>query len=849
MFEDDESLPMLGEADEGPEPDDLEALLAMVESVGPEGLTEGEAEQYNRYQRAKGQPHDHYANLAEVLEESELQKIAADVTQWVSWDEDSRRDWTERESRGVRALGISDKTDGGATFAGASRVVHPLLMEACTQFQARAIAELWPATGPVRTVLVGDADKDGYEQAERVQDYLNYQYTQLMRGAFEEEDRLLFRLPLSGSCFKKIAFDPIENMVVARFVEPADMIVPYAASDLRTAVRFTHRQYEDSDALRRKMRGGLYRQSEKPLVEPAEDSDYPAVRTEIEAVEGQQNTSAAMNERHTTYECYCRLDLKGFEDIDPETGEPSGMALPYVVIVDKDTHHVHALRRNWAEDDADKKRRLYFVHKYFLPGLGFYGLGFLHAIGSLADSATGALRALLDAAQFANLPAGYRSRDSRIPGGEKAPGPGEWIEVDSTAEELSKAFFPLPYQEPSKTLYELLGQITEDGRRFTATTENMVGEANNAGPVGTTLALIEQGSKVFSAIHKRLHHANGTEFRLVAELNYEWMPERYPYKTSKGDKYTLREDFDGRVDVIPVSDPNIVSNVQRIAQAQAVLQLATQAPDLYDRKKVHRSLLEALRVPEIDDLMPNADDVPRREPIEENMALLMGKPVKVYPDQEHQAHQIVHQQWFGGLPPEYQQMLQGPFMAHMAEHLAWAYRLQMQQAIGIPWSPPMTLDAPSEGDDEAADLSPETDYQLSVMAAQAAQIMMAQQQAAMQQEQDAMAEQQLRQQGETHGMAMQGQAMDQQVKAQQAEIQTQRGRVDMQMAADRHQREQARKDAELQARQAREDAKTRAEIMRADALARASIQKTAESGLAGKVNAERGRVERGRDYE
>lgn len=835
---------LIDDQTEMPDAADLEALQAMVEAVGEGGLLPAEADVWNRYQQAKGKPDDFYANLADFMEEAELAKIAADVIQWVRWDEDSRRDWTEREKRGIRALGVSERTDGGADFEGASRVTHPLLMEACTQFQARAIAEMWPATGPVRATMLGDPDEEKQEQAARVESYMNYQFTNLMPSAFEEEDRLLFRLPLSGSCFKKVSYDPVERQVVSRFVEPADLIVPYGATDLRTSIRFTHRIYEETDVVRRKMATGLYRKSEKPVTWPTENYDYSKVREEIEKVEGRQRVAVTGGERHTTYECYCRLDLPGFEDIDPETGEPSGISLPYVVIVDRDRVHVHAIRRNWAESDELKRRRLFYVHKYFLPGLGFYGYGFLHAIGGLADTATGTIRALLDAAALANCPAGYRSRDSRIPGGTKTPGPGQWVEVDSTAEELSKAFFPLPYKEPSKTLYELLGTIQEAGQRFASTTEAMVGEANNAGPVGTTLALIEQGSKIFSAIHKRLHQANAHEFKLVAELNYEWMPERYPYETPEGSKYTLRQDFDGRVDVIPVSDPNIVSNVQRIAQAQAVLQLATQAPDLYDRKQVHRSLLEALRVPEIDELMPDVDDVPRREPIEENMALLMGKPIKVFPDQEHAAHQMVHQQWFMSLPPEYQQMLQGAFMAHMAEHLAWSYRIQMQQAMGAQLPPPMTLDQTGE-DDEPPEMPPEVDYQISVMAAQAAQIMAQQQ---------AMAEQAMQQQAmaEQAGAAQAQQDIAQAeigIKSQQAQVSAEKTRADVQLAQQMAEREQARKDAEQQARQAREDAKTRAEIMRADALARAQIKAKADESLAGKVNAETDRVQKGKDYE
>lgn len=579
---------------------DLKLIQDIVDTAGLEALTE---EEYAEYAPTVNPFVDeHYANLAENVDDTALDKLATDIINWVEWDEESREDWETRESKGIRLLGVSDRTEGGAAFTGASRVVHPLLAEAITQFHSRAITELWPPEGPVKTQVIGEATPDKIAQSRRVQDYMNFQYTTLMPGAFEEEDQLLFRLPLSGSCFKKAFYDPIEQTVVTRLVEPSDFIVPYSAFDLRSAPRFTHRIREMHNDVMKKTHSGYYRDVDLG-VPSNEEYEYPRVREEIDHAEGRERTLIDDDQRHTILEMYVDLDLKGYEDAD-ENGL-TGVALPYIVTVDRDQQEVLRIQRNWRPNDPLKRKRLYFTHYRFTPGYGFYGYGLLHLIGGLTNSATGALRALMDSAQYANLQGGFKTMDSKIEGGDTPIAPGEWREVRSSIEDLRNGFYAIPHKEPSKVLYELMGYLDERGQRFASTTENMVGEANNAAPVGTTLALIEQGSKVFTAIHKRLHEAHSREYKIVAELNYEYLPdEGYRY----ADRLISPQDFDERIDVVPVSDPNVISNTQRIVQAQAILDLSEKFPDVVNRRKAIENMLHAMRVPDVETFLTDTEN-------------------------------------------------------------------------------------------------------------------------------------------------------------------------------------------------------------------------------------------------
>jgi len=587
---------------------DIDFILQAVSTAKAQGLTPeqmldpAELAVYQGFikKNDRQEPNEHYANLVDMLDDTVLDRLAGDVINWVRWDEESRRDWSQRESEGIRALGVSDKVSGGADFEGSSKVVHPLLAEAIIQFHARAMAELWPPEGPVKSIVLGDKTPERLAQAERVQDYMNYLYTEDMPGAFEEEDKLLFRIGLSGSCFKKVYYDPIVKKLCSRLIEPADFIVPFSATDLETAPRYTHRYREMHNTVMKKIANGYYTKPRKLSDPNNETYEYPEVKDEIDHTEGRQRVGMD-DQRHTLLETYVDLDLPGFED--KKEGRLTGVALPYIVTVNRDDQEVLRIQRNWKPTDENKNSKVCVSHYGFMPGLGFYYYGLLHLIGGLATSATGSIRALLDSAMFYNMQGGYKSRDARIKGGDAPIAPGEWREVDSSFEELKKAFFPLPYKEPSEVLFKLLGYLDERGQKLIGTTDVMTGDANPNAPVGTTLALIEQGGKNFSAVLRRLHTAHRNEFRIVARLNSEYIPEEgYPYYISKGNKNIFPADFDDRIDVIPVSDPNIISNSQRIVQAQAVMDLAEKHPDKVDITEAIKMMLQAIRIPNYEEL-------------------------------------------------------------------------------------------------------------------------------------------------------------------------------------------------------------------------------------------------------
>jgi len=596
----------------------IEDIIDMVDIAGIEALTPEEEEIYNtevgEVESIK-EDDGHYSNLASKMTDGELARLAQQVEDWFDDDIQSRKQWESREAKGVKILGVSDETVGGADFPGASRVVHPLLIEAITQFHSRAIAEMWPAEGPVKTVVLGMPTDETNAQAERVNDYMNYLYLNEMPGAFDEEDKMLFRLPLSGSCFKKTFYCPLEGTFISRMIEPTDFVVPYSASDLRTTPRFTHRFYEYINDVKKKVYGKYYRDYTVTVMGQTPDYRENEMKDAIDHTEGREDNEDD-DQPHTMYEMYVDLELKIDPDVDQQTGQPTGIARPYIVTIDKDEQTVLRIQRNWKPDDIIRKRKKICVAHYkFNPGFGFYGFGLLHLIGGLTASATGALRALLDAAHFSNMQGGFRSRDARLPGGDNPVKPGEWREINADVDDLRKAFFPIPYKEPSKTLFELLGYLDERGQRFASTTENMVGDASNTAPVGTTLALIEQGSKVFTAIHKRLHISHAQEFKILHDLNYEYLPdEGYPYQLAGADNRIMASDFDGRVDVIPVSDPAIISNTQRITQSQAVLDLADKFPDIVNRRVAVERMLKAIRITDVDELMlpeqegPNAEE-------------------------------------------------------------------------------------------------------------------------------------------------------------------------------------------------------------------------------------------------
>ncbi len=618
MIDETEQVPGLIDADD--QSSNIEFILSVVAEAGTDALTPEELATYQEYldeqSLGEGNEGGHYENLADKISETELSKLASEVINWVTWDEESRQDWEIREAKGIRMLGVSDKNLTKERFKGCSQVVHPLLAEAIMQFHSRAIAEIWPPEGPVKTQVLGDLSDEITAQAERVQDYLNYLYTTQMPDGFEEVDQMLFRLPLSGSCFKKHFYDPVEESIRSVFVEPSDFIVPYSATGLRTASRFTYRVRESHNEVLKKIKIGYYRD-----VYVAKDNneslDYPLVREEIDSSEGKTPTSAEDHQRHTMLEMYLDYAFESIDDSKDEHEMKGGkVSYPYQVIIDRDTSTVMRVQRNWKPDDPKKKKRIYFTHYKFMPGLGFYGYGLLHLIGGLAGAATGMLQAFMDSAAFSNMQGGFRTRDSRIQGGDLALSPGEWREVDSSYEELQKAFFKVPYNEPSAAVFNVMQYLDERGQRFVGTTESMVGEANNSAPVGTTLALIEQGSKTFTSIHKRIHEACTKEYRFVAELCAEYLPEEgYPYLMPGASKQIMVSDFDDRVDVIPVSDPNIISSTQRMVQGQAILDLATKNPFIINQRKAVENMLKVMRIPKHEEFL-NPDQPPPPSPDE-----------------------------------------------------------------------------------------------------------------------------------------------------------------------------------------------------------------------------------------
>jgi len=619
------------------DPPDLEFILKAAKMAEMEGqpieqiLDPNELALYKAYTQEEEpvESNEHYANLVDIIDKTELSALAQNVCNWVRFDEETRSDWSKRESEGIRLLGVSDKVSGGATFDGASTVVHPLLAKAVTEFQSRAISEMWPSEGPVKSIVLGEKTPERLAQAQRVEDYMNFQYTEDMPGAFEEEDNLLFRLPLSGSCFKKIYYDPLVRKLCSRLIEPSDFIVPFSATDLASAPRYTHRYREPFNTVKKKIAQGYYAKPKKLTKATNELFDYPAVKTEIDSTEGKQSIGIDDN-NNTILEMYVDLDIKGMEDVDAD-GIPTGVALPYIVWIDRDDQEVLRIQRNWLPEDDVKNAKVNVTHYRFMPGLGFYGYGLLHLIGGLANSATGSLRALLDSAAFDNMQGGYRTRDSRIKGGDKPLSPGEWREVDSSSEELSKAFYRIPYTEPSAVLFNLLGYLDNAAKTF-AGGDIMSGDSNPNAPVGTTLALIEQGGKTFSAIHKRLHVAHRNEFKILARLNFEYLPEGgYPYYTQAGDQNIFPADFDARIDVVPVSDPSIISNSQRVMQAQAALELAEKHPDKVDINAALKVMLQVLRIPNYEDLLkPNEEmQANQQKMVELEMALKEAEIAKL----------------------------------------------------------------------------------------------------------------------------------------------------------------------------------------------------------------------------
>ena len=581
------------------------------------------------------------SNLAEFMEEGDLNQISNDLIGNIDDDFASRQDWEDTYKRGLDYLGMQNE-DRVEPFEGSSGVVHPLLAESVTQFQAQAYREMLPATGPVRTQVIGAQNEQLTKQAERVKDYMNYMITYEMEEYDPEMDQMLFYLPIVGSTFKKVYFDPLKGRAVSQFVHAEDLVVPYGATDLPTCPRITHVIKMDSNEIKKLQLAGFYRDVDLPD-NGSSGEEMSEVKETINEIQGVHPSNASVE--LTLYEVHTDLDLKGFEDMGND-GAPSGLKLPYIVTIVEDTGEVLSIRRNYEEMDTMMKRKDYFVHYKFLPGLGFYGLGLTHMIGGLAQASTSILRQLIDAGTLSNLPAGFKARGARIREEDNPLQPGEFRDIDVAGTDIRSSLMPLPFKEPSGTLYNLLGTLVDAGRRFAAMADMKIAEMGGETPVGTTMAIMERGTKVMSAIHKRMHYSQKIEFKLLSKVFSETI-QMYPYMPStEFGPEIFAQDFDARVDVLPVSDPNIFSMAQRIALAQTQLQLVQSNPQIHGGPQglyqAYRKMYEALGVNNIDSILPPPPQpMPINAAMENKIAITGGMP-QAFPQQDHKAHMETH---------------------------------------------------------------------------------------------------------------------------------------------------------------------------------------------------------------
>jgi hypothetical protein len=579
---------------------------------------------------------NHFDNLADILPDEVLEPIGNEMVQNYMDYKMSRKDWEQTYTKGLDLLGFKydDRTE---PFQGASGATHPVLAEAVTQFQAQAYKELLPADGPVRTQVVGIKTPQTEQQSQRVKDYMNYLIMDQMKEYESEFDSMLFHLPLSGSTFKKVYYDTNMGRVVSKFIPADELIVPYTATSLDDAEAVIHTVKISENELRKQQVNGFY--SDVELTAPNSDNNNELEKKERE-LEGTRK-SGKQDDIYTLLECHVNLDLEGFEDKNSE-GEETGIKLPYIVTVEEGSRTVLAIRRNYAPDDIKKNKIQYFVHFKFLPGLGFYGFGLIHMIGGLSRTATQALRQLLDAGTLSNLPAGFKQRGVRVRDEASPIQPGEFKDVDAPGGSLRDAFFPLPYKEPSQTLLQLMGVVVGAGQRFAAIADMQVGDGNQGAAVGTTVALLERGSRVMSAIHKRCYAAMKNEFKLLAKIVAQYLPPEYPYDVVGGQRNIKQTDFDDRVDVVPVADPNIFSMSQRITLAQTQLQIATSNPQLHNMYQIYRNMYEAIGVKDVDAVLPPPPPPSPVDPSIEHINALGGKPFQAFPGQDHQAHITAH---------------------------------------------------------------------------------------------------------------------------------------------------------------------------------------------------------------
>src|SRR6056300_1604699 len=621
-----------------------------------------------------GQNHD--SNLAEFIDESDLEAMASELVSDFESDRESRADWARAYVKGLDLLGMKIE-ERQQPWAGASGVFHPVLTEAVVRFQAQAMGELFPASGPVKSKIMGKLTPEKFDQAERVQNEMNYLLTEEMTEYRDEMEQMLFKLPLAGSAFKKVYYDPLMDRPCAMFVPSEDFVASYGATDLMTCPRYTHVMKKTKNEILELQVAGFYRDIDLPNAAP----DFSDIQEKYDELDGE---SAVMenDDRYTILEMHVTINMpEGFDDSDD-------IARPYVITIDKSSREILSIRKNWYEDDDKKKKRLHFVHYKYLPGLGFYGTGLIHLIGGLAKSATSILRQLIDAGTLSNLPAGLKARGLRIKGDDSPLMPGEFRDVDVPGGAIRDAITFIPYKEPSSVLYQLLGNIVDEGRRIGSVADIQVGDINAQAPVGTTLALMERSMKVMSGVQARLHAALKNELRLLAAVIRDYMDDSYAYEMEG--EFSRTKDFDKRIDVIPVSDPNAATMSQRVMQYQAALQLAQQAPQLYDMGKLHRQMLEVLGIQDASSIIKLPEDIKPADPVTENMAMLKQEPVKAFKYQDHEAHIRVHMA--AANDPKIKEMVgQSPFAgaiqaalsAHITEHVAFQYRKEIEKNLGV----------------------------------------------------------------------------------------------------------------------------------------------------------------------
>ena len=741
-----------------------------IEIEDPEAVRIGLGDIEIELEPRKETSEDFDANLAEYMDERDIQSLSEELVDDFTKDIMDRKEWIQTYVDGLKLLGLKyeERTE---PWQGACGVFHPMLTESVVRFQSEAMMETFPAQGPVKTQIIGRDNIKVQESATRVREDMNYQLTEVMQEYRPEHEKLLWNLPLAGSAFKKVYYDPSLGRQVAMFVPAEDIVVPYGAANLERAERVTHVMRKTPNEIRKLQEAGFYLNID--LGEPTHELD------DIEKQKSEEmGMSAIQDDRFRILEMNVDLDLKGFEHTNKK-GEPTGIALPYVVTLEKGTRKILAIRRNWYEDDKLHIKRQHFVHYQYIPGFGFYGYGLIHLIGGYAKSATMLIRQLVDAGTLSNLPGGLKARGLRIKGDDTPIAPGEFRDVDVPSGSIRDNILPLPYKEPSQVLLTLLNQIIAEGRAFASSGDMKVSDMSSQAPVGTTLAILERTLKVMTAVQSRLHYAMKQEFKLLKSIIADYTPEEYEYEPIEGSRRAKKSDYDA-VDVIPVSDPNAATMAQKIVQYQAVLQLAQSAPQLYNLPMLHRQMIEVLGIKNAAKLIPVEDDSVPTDPVQENQNLLMGKPVKAFIEQDHEAHIATHMSAMQnpkiaaliGQNPQ-AQAIQAAAMAHLNEHIGFEYRKQVEQQMG------MIL--PTE--EQTKNMSPEVAAQVAQIAARASQ-------ALLQRDQQQAAQQQAQQQMQDPVVQMQMQEL--QLKMKDLELKAQKQQIDAAEKADRIRVEEAR---------------------------------------------------------